>query len=321
MTTRDNGHPAQSWDVYWRGTQENAAHQEGGPQDQVLEEYWTQLFRSREQSNSELKVLDLACGNGAVTGYAAGVLQKHASYCLDYSPSALSALQKRYPKALCAAADAARPPFADASFDIVASQFGAEYAGVECLVQAAELVAPGGVLAAVMHLHEGAIYAECLANLHAIEAIHECRIMPLARAAFNAGFDVNAKRGSVATFKQAEQAFTPAVRALEQIIEGSGQAIAAGLPSKLYGDIAHMYQRMSAYERSDIVTWLDGMEMQLQAYAGRMSSMLECALNETELEQLQSKLVSKQLQVTRCVKLEMGEKKEAAAWLLECHRP
>ena len=89
--------------------------------------------------------------------------------------------------------------------------------------------------------------------------IRDSELLPLAREAFNAGFDLNAGSGSPAAFKAAEKRFTPAVRALEKLMREMGEAIASGLPRKLYQDLAHMYRRMSAYDRADIIDWVDGM--------------------------------------------------------------
>ena len=33
------------WDTYWRGTHENAAHREGGPQEEVLARFWAVAVR------------------------------------------------------------------------------------------------------------------------------------------------------------------------------------------------------------------------------------------------------------------------------------
>ncbi len=117
---------ARSWDVYWRGTHENAAHQEGGPQEAVLAQYWSELFGKRVERGSLLRLLDLACGNGAVTGHALKALPQLTACCLDYSASALLELRKRYPNTLCVAGNARRLPFDDGGFDVVASQFGIE---------------------------------------------------------------------------------------------------------------------------------------------------------------------------------------------------
>ena len=107
------------WDVYWTGTHEKAAHQDGGTQEEVLEHFWGDLFQRQLGSGGSRKLLDLACGNGAVTGFALQAAPQSTVFCLDYSVSAVLELRKRHPDALCVAADALRAPFTSGSFDIV----------------------------------------------------------------------------------------------------------------------------------------------------------------------------------------------------------
>jgi SAM-dependent methyltransferase len=313
---------AGDWDVYWRGTHENAAHQEGGPQDVVLAQFWNDIFQrcnvSREQQPGRL--LDLACGNGAVTGFAAQAAPQLRACCVDYSLSAVLELQKRYPLAHCVAADVLCTPFANGSFDMVTSQFGIEYAGVDSVGEAARLVAPGGVLAVILHMQDGGIYRECKQNLQVIDAIGEMRLLPLTRDAFNAGFDVNEGVGSMEAFKEAEKRFTPPVRALEALLAKEGFGVAAGLAQKLYQDIAHMYRRISAYDRADIINWVDGMTGELEAYRGRMSSMMSAALDATAMQKAETLAVAQGLTLSERRSLKMGSDSEAAAWAMICHR-
>jgi len=318
----DNAEPgiADSWDVYWRGTHENAAHQEGGPQEAVLARFWSDWIRKQLKQGSSQSFLDLACGNGAVTGYALQAAPQLTAYCLDYSASAMLELRKRYPNTLCVAGNARHLPFTDGGFDMVVSQFGIEYAGLETIVEAARMLAPGGTLATVLHLRDGAIYRECAQNLQVVNDISASGLLPLAREAFNAGFDLNAGTGSVDAFKYAEKRFTPTVRALEKLMREMGEAIASGLPRKLYQDIAHMYRRMSAYDREDIIAWVDGMVLQLEAYGGRMSSMLDAALDSGELEKMRESLEHQGITVRACSTMEMGVNSEPAAWVLEAER-
>lgn len=320
MTGSGSAGFAPAWDSYWRGTREKAAHKEGGVQEALLAEFWRQLLREQLTANAELRILDLACGNGAVTGFVRELSPALAVNCCDYSVHAVEELQRRYPGNLRVVADAARLPYADASFDLVASQFGVEYAGVEAIVEAARVVAPGGSLALLLHVFEGAIYRECERNRDVVNAILELDILTLARNAFAAGFALNAGTGTPEMFRQAEQAFTPAVRGLERILREAGPAAAGGLPGQLYQDIAHMYRRMSAYEPTDILKWLDGMAGELAAYQGRMQSMLDAALSRDRLLQLQAQLVASGFHGAPLRTLEVNGQSLAAGWALVMQR-
>jgi ubiquinone/menaquinone biosynthesis C-methylase UbiE len=311
------------WDKYWTGTHENAAHQDGGPQEEVLERFWLTFFTENAadfKSEAQIKLLDMACGNGAVTGFAKrGIPQLH-SFCLDSSVNALLELGKRYPETTCVAADALHAPFASGGFDLVVSQFGIEYAGINTFDEVARLVAPGGSFCAIVHLQGGSIYRECRDNLEAIDAITKSKLLKLARNAFNAGFALNARNGSIKAFKTAERKLKPAIRSLESLLQEMGSGVAAGLAQQLYDDIAHMYKRMSAFDRGEVIAWLDGMVKELKAYRGRMSSMMNSAMDEKAMATIKQKLEARGLVEQRCETLSMGSPQQPAAWVIVCKR-
>lgn len=304
------------WDTYWRGTHENAAHKEGGPQEPVLSTFWTDFFQRELIQRAQPLVLDLACGNGAVTGHARGVVPGLQVYCSDYSLSALLELQRRHPGCACLVADAAHLPLADASFDLVVSQFGLEYAGEAALAEAARLLAPGGILALLIHVHDGGIYRECEFNRDVLQELQALEVLPLARTAFAAGFALNRGDCSPETFKQAERAFTPAVRGLETLLRDRGPAAAGGLPQQLYQDIAHMYRRMSAYESADILQWLAGMQGELLAYTGRMQSMLDAAWRKDQIDSAAGRMAAQGFRLLQCDQLTVPGHSLPAAWRL-----
>ncbi|WP_290740474.1 class I SAM-dependent methyltransferase [Haliea sp.] len=320
MTARGPASHAGAWDTYWRGTRENAAHREGGPQEPVLAAFWASFFQTALATGNPPALLDLACGHGAVTGHALQVSPSLAPCCSDYSLSALQGLQQRYPSARCVVADAGHTPFADASFDLVVSQFGVEYAGPEAPYEAARLVATGGTLALLVHVEGGAIYRECADNRDTVMALRALNVLGLAQAAFDAGFALNAGIGTPEAFKAAERAFTPAVRGLEQLLQTRGPQAAGGLLQQLYTDIAHMYRRMSAYAPEDVRYWLGGMDGELTAYIGRMQSMLDAGFSRAGMDALAERLGAAGFSLRELSQLRVSEQAQAAAWVLVAQR-
>jgi len=314
---------AADWDRYWRGTWEASAHEDGSPQDAALEGFWQQFFQAAGYRKSQGSLLDVACGNGAVIRYAQQFSSRAPQcFAFDYSHAALLNLQSRYANVCCTAGDGNKPPYVAASFDTVVSQFGIEYAGAgaSAVAAVAPLVAPGGYLALVMHLHDGAIYKECADNYRALEDVKQLDILELARSAFLAGFAINARTGSVAVFKQAERAFTPAVRGLEQLLQRWGPQVAGGLLQQLYRDIAEMYKNMSAYAEAEVIAWVDGMTVEIDAYAGRMLSMVNAAVDEPACDRLCQQLSAIGFTRLNRDKLRIGAKAEFAAWTLVAQR-
>lgn len=179
----------------------------------------------------------------------------------------------------------------------------------------------GGCLALVLHLREGGIFSDYSRNRAAIRALRETRISERAGEAFAAGFDLVEGRGSEAQFNAAEARFKTAVRALEALFEEYDTAVADGLPGQIYRDIAHMYPRLRAYQRQDISRWLEAIGRELDAYEGRLSSMLASALGEAEINDFVADCESRGLQLLRRDHLLLGAAASPSGWILLLRRP
>lgn len=308
------------WDIYWRGKKEADPQSDLGPQDKAPSEFWMRFFQEELPRHSRPRLLDAACGHGVVTGFAVKVAAALTDSaidlsCMDYSASAVQALEEQYPGVKGVACDARETPFSDEEFDIVASQFGLEYAGGAAFDEAARLVAKNGVLVAIVHMKKGAIFDECAANLTAIQAIQESNLVPLARAAFNAGFAVAAGNAVQATFREADKNLAPAVETLKETLRKYGPLAAGGTIQRVGHDLAYMYQRIEAYVPQQVLAWLDKTDNELVAYTGRMQSMVNAALDESEIKGLSERMTSKGLTVDTYDVLRMGGRKEPAAWI------
>jgi SAM-dependent methyltransferase len=271
-------------------------------------------------------VLDLACGNGAVTGFALNAAAESETRLpsvvgIDTSIAALKDLETRFPPVLAVVADANRTPFEDQSFDVVASQFGIEYAGIEAIEAAARLVARGGTLAAILHLKKGAIYRECATNLQAILAVESSGILPAARDAFRVGIGSGTVRIANTDLQRAQARLVKAGKEVERVLRRHGHDVAGGVVQRLHADVARMYRRMGAYDPTEVANWIEGMAREVKAYAGRMSSMLAVAIDEPSLDKIVNRITLGGLSVRIREKLHMGViRQEPAAWVLVCDR-
>lgn len=317
---------AGAWEQYWRRTREAAAHRGGGPQDEVLGRFWASFFAEALSRAERPRLLDVACGNGAVTRYALDASRRPAGantfiLGLDRSPSALEDFHKRYASVPGVVADARRTPFPDGCFDIVASQFGLEYAGVEAIEEAARLVSPEGSLAAVVHLKGGAIFRECSANLEAMGAVRDSGILRLTKDVFETGKAAERDPARVDEFRRVEARFAAAVQAVDGILERMGEAIAGGAVRRLYADIAQMYGRTHAYDAKEVAIWTANMASELEAYAQRMSGMLAAAVDGDAMDEYARRVTARGLSVRIREPLLMGVGvQEPAAWALVCDR-
>lgn len=322
----DRAPAGEAWDEYWRRTREAAAHRGGGPQVAVLERFWSSFFSEAFARSRNARLLDVACGNGALTRLALEASRQSPGVvpfivAIDRSLAALRDFGKRFASVPRLLADARRIPFPDGSFDIVASQFGLEYAGVDAVEEASRILAPRGALAAVVHLKGGSMYRECAANLEAVQAVRGCAILSLTAEMFQAGKSAELYPAMVEAFRAVEVKFAAAVRTVDDILLRHGEAVAGGTVYRMYADIARMYGNTRAYDAKDVSEWCANMAAELEAYSQRMSSMLGAAIDAGQMERFVARLERRGLTVRLREPLLMGAGiREPAAWALVCER-
>ncbi len=322
--TRTSLSSVQHWDAFWRAREKAVPRTDPGAQDRAPAEFWKTFFENEVEVSQELRLIDVACGNGAVTAIAMEAGRAAAAnliaHCVDYSASAVEEVRKCFPQVEGVACDARELPYVDCSFDLVVSQFGIEYAGIEAFEEAARLVNATGTLAAIIHMRNGAIHRECAGNLGVIEGLNKARLMPLARAAFGAGFELIAGRITDQKFQQFDKRLAPAVDAAKGILKEKGPLAAGGLLANVYRDIAYMYTRMQNYRPDEVFAWFDGISNELASYEGRMVSMTRCALDESDIETIAKRVARLGFTVQRPEVLSLKKTGEAAAWILIARR-
>ena len=325
MSDVNNTPHAEHWDAFWRGHEKAISREDIGARDPAPAHFWERFFARAFAGKPRASLLDVACGHGAVTAIAVATAQDSGmaleAHCADYSQAAVDELCKRYPGVEGVACDAADMPWPDGRFDFVVSQFGVEYAGETAFGEAARLVATGGTFAALTHLAGGAIEAECADNYAVAKALRESRLMPLARHAFEAGFDLIAGRITDEQFQEADKALAPAVEAAKGLLREKGPQAAGGLLANLYKDIGYMYTRMQNYVPDEVFAWFDAMSAELASYEGRMASMTRHALDKSRLEAIVNTLRERGLDVEAPQVLPLEESGRPGAWILVATRP
>ncbi len=312
------------WDAYWRNAESSAAHLDGGPQDDALEKFWRQFFTEQIASlDKPCSLLDIACGNGAVPRFALSSsrqLDAAASiYGLDDSLAAVKEMVRRDSTLNGIAAPVSQMPFSDDTFDIVTSQFGIEYAGKDGFPEAIRVLRPGGSFSAVLHLENGAIYRECQINLQAIESFRHSSLLEHFASLFQVVV-VDAAITTKSQVQSCDRQFAAAVAATEQVFASRGKAVASGTLFKIYEDIGHMYSRLRSYRPSELLEWVEVMQSELQTYAGRMSSMLDAALDDAALGDLLNDLRQLGMSVTSESTLEFGPQAQPSAWVVQAEK-
>jgi SAM-dependent methyltransferase len=312
---------AHSWDTFWRGTGAVGAFSSGGVAHPDIAAFWHDFFTSVASRNESIQLLDVATGNGALLETALSILDDSltAYTCVDISEAAIQNIERRFPGVVGVVTDALSIPLEDKRFDLVTSQFGVEYAGMDAIGESARLVANGGQLVLMLHFADGVVHKECQASLEAIEKLQTANFIPLATAFFDTGFA--AVRGADRlAYDAAGTQLSAAIRVAEDIMTEYGEGVAGGTIERLYSDVGRIHSNLPKYEPDEVLGWLASMERELQAYARRMSSMMGAAITEDAFSDLCGQLTSSGFSLDRSEPLLTTGQASPLAWILVARR-
>ncbi|MCF6263742.1 MAG: methyltransferase domain-containing protein [Xanthomonadales bacterium] len=305
-----------SWDTYWEGSGDATALTDGGANHPAILHFWDTVFLALKQVYKAPKILDIASGNGAVLERALATYEDVIELTsIDISPAAISNIKRRFPAVTGLVADAAKIPLESASFDAVTSQFGLEYAGKEAIYEAARLVKKDGQLALLLHIEKGSIHEECQQSLDAIQRVQASNFIAAASTMFDAGF--KAVRGADrSAYDKAAKELSPALAVLEDIMQEHGQHVAADTIYRLYNDVANIHQRIQHYEPDEILNWLKTLDTELEAYAGRMQSMLNSGFDADSFKGACTGLADMGFTIAQAEELKIPGQNSPMAWQL-----
>jgi ubiquinone/menaquinone biosynthesis C-methylase UbiE len=274
MHRQDDG-----WSEYW---QQDSADGEvfvnaKGDAHPALATYWARAFAAGAPG---ARVLDIASGAGSIYAHlpADHGFELHAA---DIAPEALATLSRRIAGVTTTVASAAEMPFDDCSFDLVLSQFGVEYAGVEAFAEAARVVANEGRLVMLAHIEDGYIDSNNKAQLNEAHVVRTTKFIEQAKVLTETAF----KKGGKALLKR-EKAFVPAIQELVAAQRRCGQ----GVHAHLLAGFKQLYENRRQYDLADITGWLDGMQGELDKTVDRLSRMRAAALSGSDAEDIRSML-------------------------------
>ena len=303
-------HSKQAWSDYW---QEGRADGEvfvdaAGRRHPALASYWQSVFETLPDG---IRVIDIASGAGSVFGHLpAG--HAHDLTAADLSAEALALLKKRTPGAQTIACSANAIPCPDQSFDLVASQFGVEYAGVDAFSEAARLVAPKGRLRILAHIEDGFIDAPNKAQLAAARLVAETGFIDRAVAIVTAVFEADE-----AAIARAERSFVPAARQLEAAL----QRCPEGVHAHLYQGFRQLYERRSRYLLGDIIGWLEDMRGEVDKVQIRLSEMRRAAMSTHDVQSISGQFHDAGLDSITIERFVSPQHSLPLAWDIRAERP
>ncbi len=297
----------QEWSSYWADNASTSGEvfvNAKGETHPELAQWWRDTFTTLPKSG---RLIDLACGAGSVFQH----IPTEHSYELhgaDISTQALSQLKELFPSVNRHQCPADSLPFADGEFDVVVSQFGVEYAGMEGFHEAARVVGPGGSLVIVSHLEESFIDGRNRDHLYNAQVIVECDFIPRARALIAAMFS-----GDQEKTQRAANAFTPSEQALAKAVK----RLPEGIHAHLYFGFKQLFERRVDYHLKDITQWLKDMADDVDRNILRLESMCQAARSEPEIRGFVEKLRESGWVSAQYETLRISNHNQPLAWIIK----
>ena len=298
------------WSEYWdqEGSGGEVFVSGKGERHPALAAHWQRVFDGLPAGT---RVLDVASGAGSIFATLPED-HGHRLTATDIAAEALDTLSERITGVETVTASADDLPFDDSSFDLVVSQFGIEYAGVEAFAEAARVVAAGGRLVVLAHIEDGYIDGNNKAQLAEAELVRSSKFIPKAIELTKAAFGTDARR-----LHALEQAFVPRIRTLGD----AARRCPRGVHSYLLGGFRQLYENRQRYDCGDITGWLDGMQAEVDKAMDRLTRMRAAALSDGDIKTVCDLIAGAGLIDLEAMPFKTPNNDIPVAWDLSARRP
>ncbi len=288
------------WSSYWSDNRVAACMEDAdGNYNQVIRQHWQSFFASLPAHS---RVLDLATGNGAVLHFAIDAAQNDDKplqlYGVDLAEiDPWSHLNRGRLKQLAPHflpnINIESLPFANAMFDYVVSQYGAEYARLGATVtETVRVLRPGGRLEWITHCDSSVVYA------NTVREISDTHYM-LDEAAVTGHLENIIKRqtkdGQFIADSHRQTLETPERKAMVNSLQGCFTRLrAAQQPSEILDiaiqNLAYIYQHREAHAPALVLEKIQQVREQLIFFGERLQALVDSAITDERLQQLKALL-------------------------------
>lgn len=306
-----NSSPKEAWDRYWKDGRGAACQSDDeGLYEGAIGEYWQQLFSGLPGSS---RVVDLACGNGALAGAAARAGASLTMYCVDAAairPEFRAAPATHTQARFYPTTPIERLPFAADMFDGCVSQYGAEYGDLQaCASEIARVLKPGAWLRWICHWREGDIARDADDEARRAALLEQLQLPGrIARL-----IEHQVRQGRYIADSHRKTWHLPEARRVKQGL-AEGFRIARATPQNANGNLglflhnlAHLYQHREQYPVDQALARMRECGDELQRHRERLEALVAAALTPERLDGLRTWLGSAGLPMTDARELRSGD--------------
>ena len=277
MMTEDRlGFATESWEKYWEREHKLTTTEVVNLPE--LQKFWKSCFTEIAAVRPDPNFcLELASGTGSVSKHFAQSTGFRPKSKLAFDAS-IAALKQAPSDLIGVVGNLANLPFRPFSIDLLTSQFGAEYGGVEAILESFDLVAPGGHLAFVLHSQGSVVFKECRTNRLLLERFLKSRYLDDAQSLLA----VIRNGGGINETSKIKAEFQTSLRSVETFLGSAPTSQALETILQVYNAVADMVESPFAFHREDIEIWFKLAKETLHAYLDRMSQMETASLSNHE---------------------------------------
>ncbi|NND59645.1 MAG: class I SAM-dependent methyltransferase [Gammaproteobacteria bacterium] len=309
---------AASWSRYWQGGHKDTCFLAG--QAFSIREHWMSLFSSLPDNS---RIVDLATGNGAVALLAAEAARDNGKSfditgvdfariqpdrVADNDPDLVSRVN------FIADTPVENLPLADASQDVVVSQFGFEYSRTaDTINEISRVLVPGGRVRMLIHATDGAVSKASQGRLkRARDICARGQLVDLARAL---------QPASTADYAGARKDDKNLARFRSRLSTARKKYAAAPDDDVVHYVISYLTElvdRRLRVDPNDYRQAVANLQAEIKAYSLRLNAMTNAARSKKDMDTLVSQLQDSALVEGSFALLE--DERGAIGWFLKAHR-
>lgn len=298
---------SQQWSDYWQkeGAGAEVFVDNEGNKSSQLESYWKQKLADLNL-RAETKIIDIASGAGSVFS---NLSENHQFelYAQDISEKALDIQHDRIEGITPILSSAENIPCENEFFDLVVSQFGIEYAGIEAFVEAARILKVNGQLIFLSHYENGYIDSQNQLQLEGVELIEQLDFINKCINLTHLVYDKNPQNP-----EQVMDEFTNAEPVLEKYTHKNPK----GVHCHLYQGFRKLFSNRSSYLEKDLIDWLNGMKEEVINTKARLTEMRKAAISEKKLANIVEQLKKSNIADIAFEPMSLKNTDKPLAWII-----